>query len=806
MTTTLLILAAAIFVVLVYTGRGYWGWIAAAGMVLGAWAFAGIATPGAFKLVLGAVVAVAVVFGVVPIRQVVISRPVMRLVASFLPSMGDTERIALEAGTVWWDGELFSGAPDWHKLLRFRPQPLSDKERAFLDGPVEELCRRIDDWQIWQDRDLPPEIWDFLKRERFFGMIIPESFGGLGFSAIGHSAVITKIASRSVAAACTVMVPNSLGPAELLLHYGTEDQKKHYLPRLASGEDLPCFALTEPHAGSDAASGRSFGIVSRGQFDGEDVLGIRLTWNKRYITLAPVATVIGLAFRLRDPDGLLGGNEDLGITCALIRRDLPGIGIGDRHDPMGVPFANGPITGENVFVPLDAVIGGRAGIGQGWRMLMDCLAAGRSVSLPSLSVGAVQLAARTAGAYATIREQFNLPIGRFEGIEEPLARIAGHTYVMDAARVLTCAAVDAGEKPAVLSAVVKAYLTDGMRHRMNDAMDILAGAGICRGPRNILGRGFVGVPIGITVEGANILTRSLIIFGQGSIRCHPFVHDEMQAIADSDPDLFDRAFFGHVNFVFQNAVRALLLGLTGGRLATAPVTDATASHFRALTRYAAAFALVTDAALGTLGGALKRREKITGRLADALAWLYLGSAALKRFHGDGLPKAERPLLEWSMAHALWQIEVALGGVLDNLPNRFAAALLRPLVFPWGARRRGPDDRLGHTVAQMLLDGNEVRLRLTPDVYVPGAHEDGLGRLEATLDKVLAAREARDKVRDAVRNGALDAAPRETLNQRARDAGVIDALGYERLAAAETAQDEAIQVDVFDPESYAELKG
>jgi alkylation response protein AidB-like acyl-CoA dehydrogenase len=513
-----------------------------------------------------------------------------------------------------------------------------------------------------------------------------------------------------------------------------------------------------------------------------------------------------LATALGDPDGLLGGNEDLGITCALIRRDLPGIGIGDRHDPMGVPFANGPITGENVFVPLDAVIGGQSGIGQGWRMLMDCLAAGRSVSLPSLSVGAVQLAARTAGAYATIREQFNMPIGRFEGIEEPLARIAGHAYVMDAARVLTCGAVDAGEKPAVLSAVVKAYLTDAMRHRVNDAMDILAGAGICRGPRNILGRAFVGVPIGITVEGANILTRSLIIFGQGSIRCHPFVHDEMEAIANRDPDMFDRAFFGHVNFVFRNGVRALVLGLTNGRLAAAPVTDATAKHFRTLTRYAAAFALVTDAALGTLGGALKRREKITGRLADALAWLYLGSAALKRFHGDGRPAAERPLLEWSMAHALWQIEAALGGVLDNLPNRFAATLLRPLVFPWGMRRRAPDDRLGHTVANALLDGNELRLRLTPDVYVPGAHEDGLGRLEAALEKVLAAREARDKVRDAVRNGTLDAAPRESLNQRARDAGVIDAAAYERLAAAETAQDEAIQVDVFDPERYAELKG
>ena len=806
MTAALLVLAAVIFVALTYAGRGYWGWLAACVLALGAWAQAGIGQGLGFAAAGGVVVLAALVFGVAAIRRRLISAPVMRALASFLPAMGDTERIALEAGTVWWDGELFSGAPDWRKLLGFEVRRISDRERAFLDGPVEELCRMIDDWRIWQDRDLPPEVWDYLKRERFFGMIIPEAFGGLGFSAIAHSAVIAKVASRSVAAACTIMVPNSLGPAELLLHYGTDDQKSHYLPRLARGEELPCFALTEPHAGSDAAAGRSHGVVCHGRLDGSEVLGIRLTWNKRYITLAPVATVIGLSFRLQDPDGLLGGEEDLGITCALIPSDLPGIEIGDHHDPMGVPFANGPITGSDVFVPLDAVIGGRDGIGQGWRMLMECLAAGRSVSLPSLSVGAVELAARTAGAYATIREQFNLPIGRFEGIEEALARIGGHAYFMNAARVLTCAAVDAGEKPAVLSAVVKAYLTDGMRHVVNDAMDILAGAGICRGPRNILGRGFVGVPIGITVEGANILTRSLIIFGQGSIRCHPFVHDEMEAIGGGDPVRFDRAFFGHVNFVFRNATRAFLLGLTGGRLAAAPTADATAGTFRALTRYSAAFALVTDAALGTLGGALKRREKITGRLADALAWLYLASAALKRFHDDGRPDGDLPVLEWSCTLALWRIEAAIGGVLDNLPNRWVAALLRPLVFPWGRRRRGPDDRLGAAVARSLLDGGRLRSRLTANVYLPGAHEDGLGRLEAALEKVVAARVPREKVLDAVRAGRLGRSPEETLAERAREAGVIDDAGRDRLAAAETARDEAIQVDAFDPESYRALKG
>ncbi|MCH2327700.1 MAG: acyl-CoA dehydrogenase, partial [Rhodospirillales bacterium] len=553
------------------------------------------------------------------IRRPLVSVPAMRLVRAILPGMGDTERIALEAGTVWWDGDLFSGNPDWQKLLDFASQPLSEEEQEFLDGPVEKLCAMLDDWQIAQDRDLPDKVWEFLKRERFFGMIIPTEYGGLGFSAIGHSAVIVKISSRSVTTAVTVMVPNSLGPAELLLHYGTDEQKKYYLPRLARGEEVPCFALTEPHAGSDAASTRSSGVVCRGTYKGKEVLGIRLNWNKRYITLAPVATVIGLAFRLFDPEGLLGREEDIGITCALIPRDVPGIKIGDRHDPMGVPFQNGPITGTDVFVPVDFVIGGQDGVGQGWKMLMDSLAAGRSISLPSLSVAAVELAARATGAYATVREQFNTPIGKFEGIEEPLARIGGYTYFMNAARMLTCGAVDAGEKPAVLSAIVKAYLTEGMRGILNDAFDIRAGAAICRGQKNILGRGFIGVPVAITVEGANILTRSLIVFGQGSVRCHPFVQDEMQAIDTNDLARFDRALFGHLGFVFQNSVRALFLALTGGALTDVPENGVDARYFKRLTRYSAAFALVTDIALATLGGALKRREKISGRLADALA-------------------------------------------------------------------------------------------------------------------------------------------------------------------------------------------
>ncbi len=506
---------------LLYRGRGYWAWLIPGGLALVAWWLDGVSSPTPFRVVVGVFAGLAVVVGVPALRRALVSRWVMRLIGPFLPRIGETERIALDAGTVWWDRDLFSGNPDWQKLLAFTPRGLSEQERAFLDGPVEELCAMLNEWEVVGARDLPPRVWDFIKQHRFFGMIIPDEYGGLGFSAAGHSAVVVKVASRSVTAAVTVMVPNSLGPAELLLQYGTEEQKRHYLPRLATGVEVPCFALTGPEAGSDAAATQSEGIVCRGIFRGEDVLGMRLHWRKRYITLGPVATVIGLAFRLRDPNGLLGGKEDLGITCALIPADLPGIEIGARHDPMGVPIQNGPNCGQAVFVPLDYIIGGREMAGHGWRMLMESLAVGRSISLPALAVASAEVATRVVGAYATVREQFDTPIGRFEGIEEPLARIGGMTYLMNAARTLTAGAVDAGERPAVLSAIVKVYLTEGMRQVVNDAMDIRAGAAICRGPRNILALVYQAVPIGITVEGANILTRSMIIYGQGAIRGHP---------------------------------------------------------------------------------------------------------------------------------------------------------------------------------------------------------------------------------------------------------------------------------------------
>jgi len=791
------LLAAVAAGVLLYRGQAFLAWVGGGGLLLAfAWMTGG-ASAGLFLVTL-LFVALAVLFGRLDLRRAWVSSRVMPLVGRMLPRLGDTERIALEAGTVWWDGEIFSGRPNWERLLAFEKRGLSPKESAFLEGPVEELCRMLDDWEIAQHGDLPPEVWKFLATHRFFGMIIPEEFGGLAFSAAAHSAVVVKLATRSVTAAVTVMVPNSLGPSELLLHYGTDEQKSRLLPRLASGEEIPCFALTGPEAGSDAAATQSNGVVCRGTFEGRETLGMKLNWRKRYITLGPVSTLIGLAFQLRDPDHLLGPDADLGITCALVPSNLPGIDIGSRHDPMGIPFQNGPNTGTDVFLPLEFIIGGREGAGRGWRMLMESLAAGRAISLPSLSVGASKLCARVVSAYSMVREQFDTPIGRFEGVEEPLARIAGLTYMMDATRALTVAAVDAGEKPAVLSAIAKAYLTEAMRSVVNDAMDIRAGAAIMRGPRNILARAYAAVPIGITVEGANILTRSMIIYGQGAIRCHPFVQAEIEAVGSNDLQAFDRAFFGHLGFIASMAVRSLALGITGGRITQ--VSGLRAGWARSIAgrvdRLCAAFALVSDAAMGTLGGSLKRREKITGRLADTFAWLYLASATLKRFHDEGELDADAPLARWGCEWALLRAETALAGTLRNLPNRAAAWGLHAVVFPLGRRERGPSDRRGAEVAAALLDDPEVRERLTGGTFIPPEDEPGLGRLEWALKKARPALAVEARIRQAVRDGRIERQPGEELAQAARAAGIIRDADLETLHEADAARDEVIRVDAF----------
>lgn len=798
----LLVLAA----VLLYHRLAYWAWVVPGGLGFVWWSVSGGWDAPVFRGGAVAFLFLAVLVGFRPLRRLVVTSWLIKLVKPLLPRMGATERIALEAGTVWWDGDLFSGNPDWRKLMDFKIQELSQEERDFLDGPVTEVCAMLREWDVVQHGDLPAHAWDFLKQHGFFGMIIPKEYGGLGFSAAAHSAVIVKLASRSITAAVTVMVPNSLGPAELILHFGTDEQKRHYLPGLASGKEIPCFALTGPEAGSDAAATQSEGIVSRGTYEGEEVLGMRINWRKRYITLAPVATVIGLAFRLRDPDGLLGDKEDLGITCALIPAKLPGVDIGARHDPMGVPFHNGPTSGHDVFVPLDFIIGGRERAGDGWRMLMTSLAAGRSISLPALSVASAQFTSRLVGAYATVREQFDTPIGRFEGIEEPLARIGGLTYLMNAARTMTAGAVDAGEKPAVPSAIVKAYLTECMRQVVNNGMDIRAGAAICRGPRNVLATAYQAVPIGITVEGANILTRSMIIYGQGAVRCHPFVQDEIHSAADGDVATFDRAFFGHVGHVFANAARAVILGVTDGRVARAPVSGRASSTFGKFTRMSVAFALVSDVAMGTLGGRLKRREKITGRLADALAWMYLGSAALKRFVDEGQQARDVCFVQYACLDALYRVQSALAGVLENLPNRPAAWLLRRLVFPLGARYRMPNDRLGGSVARGLLEDREARLHLTTDIYVPQHDEAGLGRLEHALDHAVMALAVETKIRDAVRAGQLDRAPGDELLASALAAGVITEAERQQVLDADEVRNEVIQVDSFSAEEFQALRG
>jgi len=737
------------------------------------------------------------VLGIPAIRRTLLTRFIFAEMSRILPKISETERQALEAGTVWWDGELFSGRPNWRRLAEFQVQPLSAEERAFLDGPVEELCRQIDDHRISRDGDLPPEIWDFLRRHRFFGMIIPVEHGGLGFSAQAHSAVVTKVASRSSAGAVTVMVPNSLGPAELILHYGTDEQKRRYLPRLARGEEIPCFALTEPEAGSDAASGQSEGIVCRGTFEGNDVLGMRLTWNKRYATLAPIATVIGLAFKLRDPDHLLGPEEDLGITCALVPSRLPGVEVGRRHDPLGVPFLNGPTTGNDVFLPLDYIIGGKAMAGQGWRMLMECLAAGRAISLPALSVGGAELSTRVCGAYATVREQFGVPIGRFEGIEERLGRIAGTTYLMNATRRLTAGAVDAGEKPAVVSAMIKYSLTELMRVVINDAMDITAGAGVSRGPRNVMAMPYASLPIGITVEGANILTRCLIVFGQGAIRCHPCVLDEIQSVASHDLARFDRAFFRHLGLTTRNAWRSFLLGSTDGWLARPRLAGPLDAYAGELSRLSASFAFLSDLAMSTLGADLKRRETISGRMADALSWMYMGSATLKRFLDEGSPREDVMYAEWALKTAVHRASAAMDETLENFPVAWVR-WMRPVLFPPGSYRRPPSDRLTALVGRSILEGGAGRERLTRDMFVPNAPTPGLGLIEDALAKTVAARPVETKLRQAVRIRRLSRAPLRELIEPGIAANIITAPEARLLESALAARTEAVQVDAFPP--------
>jgi acyl-CoA dehydrogenase len=791
-----------VFLAAAYLGAPAWLWT----VVLGAFAAGLVAVAAPPLTVIAALgtafVAFALLANVAPLRRALLSGPLLRAFRKILPPMSQTEAEAINAGTVWWDGDLFSGRPDWAKLLAFPKPELSPEEQAFLDGETEELCRIANDWDTYALGDMPPHVWQYIKDKGFLGMIIPKTYGGKGFSAYAHSQVITKLSTRCSAAAVSVMVPNSLGPAELLLHYGTEEQKRHYLPRLAKGLDIPCFALTNPHAGSDAAAIPDTGIVCKGTWEGREVVGMRVTWDKRYITLGPVATLLGLAFRLRDPERLLGEVEDVGITCALIPTSHPGVNIGRRHFPLNAVFHNGPNWGKDVFMPLEWIIGGPKMAGQGWRMLMECLAAGRSISLPSSNVGMSKLAVHGTGAYARVRSQFKTPIGRFEGIEEALTRMGGNLYVTDAARVMTAGAIDLGEKPSVISGIVKYHVTERNRQVVNDAMDIQGGKGICLGPNNFLGRAYQQIPVSITVEGANILTRSLIIFGQGAIRCHPYVLKEMQAARASDPAGglrdFDAALWGHVGFTITNAARAFVMGMTGSHWVRAPAAAApeTRRYYQQLTRFSAAFAFLSDVSMLVLGGDLKRREKLSARLGDILSLMYLASAALKRYEDEGRSRADKPLLDWGIWDAMFRAQNAFEGVISNYPSRIAAWILRRIIFPIGRPYVVPSDRLGHEVAKLLIEPSATRDRLTAGTYVPRSEADVMGRLEAALHAVIAAEPVERKLREAQKAGRIAGEGAEALARAALEADVISAAEHAQLARAAGLRDEVIRVDDF----------
>jgi len=734
-------LCVVLFIFIARIHMPLWAWLVTGGSIIGVFFAYDVLSMG-YLLMLCVMWFTAWLVHLKPLRQHFLSKPALAYLQRMLPPISTTEQQALEAGTEGWEKALFQGNPQWNKFQSYAVPTLTEHEKRFLSQDVDQLCAMLNDWEINQEQhDLPSDVWQFLKSHGFFALNIPIQYGGKGFSVTAHSNVIVKIASRSVTAAVTVMVPNSLGPAELLLRYGTDEQKNHYLPRLASGQDIPCFALTAPTAGSDAAAIPDEGVVCKGIFQGEEVLGLRLNWDKRYITLAPIATVLGLAFKARDPDHLLGDTVEIGISCALIPTDTVGVDIGHRHQPMGLAFLNGPTQGKDVFIPMEWVIGGQEKLGQGWAMLMDCLATGRGISLPALSVANAKLCSRYGGAYARMREQFHLPIGRFEGVEEVLSRIAGLTYMMESGRQFMLSSLEAGEHSAVGSAIIKCYLTEYMRCVVNDAMDIHGGRAIAAGPSNYLAFAYQAIPVGITVEGANILTRSLIIFGQGVVRCHPYLQDEINAARDSRGDealeRFDALLFPHLGYVFSNTVRAFVYGLSRGRLAKGDGMS-TAYYARQISMLSAAFAVCSDFSLLILGGAFRRKEKLSGRFSDALGHLYLGSAVLKHYQNSVDMQGDKPAMMWALKYCLHRTENALDEILRHFPNRTLGKMLRWVVMPLGKRFRFPHDDLGQSLAELLLCQSDFRERLTSDIYINHDSEDCTGRLEHALPHIILA--------------------------------------------------------------------
>ena len=741
-------------------------------------------------------------FNFAPMRKALISAPAFRAFRKVMPPMSRTEKEAIDAGTTWWEGDLFRGAPDWQKLHNY-PQPkLTAEEQAFIDGPVEEACRMANDFQITHEMaDLPPELWAYLKEHRFFAMIIKKEYGGLEFSAFAQARVLQKLSGVSGILAITVGVPNSLGPGELLQHYGTEEQKNHYLPRLARGLEIPCFALTSPEAGSDAGAIPDTGVVCMGEWQGEQVLGMRLTWNKRYITLAPIATVLGLAFKLSDPEHLLGDQDDLGITCALIPTNTPGVEIGKRHFPLNVPFQNGPTRGNDIFVPIDYIIGGTKMAGQGWRMLVECLSVGRGITLPSNATGGLKSVAMATGAYAHIRRQFKISIGKMEGIEEALARIAGNAYVMDAAASLVTYGIMQGEKPAVLSAIVKYHCTHRGQRAIIDAMDITGGKGIMLGESNFLARAYQGAPIAITVEGANILTRSMMIFGQGAIRCHPYVLDEMAAAQNNDVNAYDKLLFRHIGHVGCNKVRSLWLGITGGRMSASPTRDATRRYYQQMNRLSANLALLSDVSMAVLGGSLKRKERISARLGDVLSQLYLASAVLKRYEDEGRNEADLPLVHWGVQDALFQAEQAIVDLLRNFPNRMVAGAMQLVIFPVGRKHQAPSDKLDHQLAKIIQVPSATRSRIGRGQYLTPSEHNAVGLLESALEEIIAAEPIHARLCKTI-GKSLPFTRLDVLAKQALAQGNINQEEAAILTKAEASRLRSINVDEFDADALA----
>lgn len=757
---------------------------------------------GAPPVALGILAAVALLFNVVPLRRTIVTSFVMKGIKNILPKISQTERTALEAGVVWVEGDLFSGKPDFKKILKEPYPSLTKEEQAFVDGPVNRLLAACDDWKVWQDKDLSPEAWAIIKKERFFGMIIPKEYGGLGFSALAHSEVIMKLATHCIPACVSVMVPNSLGPAELLIHYGTDAQKKHYLPRLASGEDIPCFALTEPHAGSDAGSLTSTGVLFKGD-DGK--LYLKLNWNKRWITLAAISTVLGLAFRLKDPDNILGKGEDVGITCGLIPSNTKGVVIGRRHDPLSVPFYNCPTQGHDVVVGIDCIVGGIDGAGRGWKMLMECLAAGRGISLPAQTTGSTKMIARLVSSHASIRKQFGISIGKFEGVEEPLARIAGMNYLMEAARRFTCGALDQGIKPPVVTAIAKYNFTELARKVITDGMDVMGGSGISRGPRNLIANTYIAAPIAITVEGANIMTRTLIIFGQGALRAHPYAFKEIAAVEKGDLAGFDKAFWGHIRHVVRNLFRSVLLSVTRGGLASSPVLGPVAKYYRKLSWASASFAIMADIAMGALGGSLKLKEKITGRFADILSWLYLGFAILRRFEAEGSKKEDLPLVHYTLSYAFARMQEAFDGIFKNMPVPGLSWLFAGPIRWWSHLNSLGDeaaDDISHRIATLIQTEGKQRDRLTEGIFMSPAMQ----RLETAFKVIKASEVAEQKIYKAVKEKKLPKKKIALLVEEAFKLGIINEVEVGNLKKSQELRTDAITVDDFSQAEYVSKQG